>query len=234
MNKKFEFETFLFLSPNKISISALNVLTNKQIYYQEKKFINNLEDLNFEIIFDFLTINVLEIERDLNNFINEIAIILESNHFFEINLSIKNKNFDIGINKDSLIHLLKEANSQCKETYKDKKVIHMIIDNYIIDKNYYTYLPKNIESSDYSLDIRLICLSNSIIKSLENTLAKFHISISSIVNFDYVKEIFTDKEKNLSIGAKELINGYNQNEVILVKKPRKSLGFFEKFFSFFS
>ena len=41
----------------------------------------------------------------------------------------------------SLIYLLNDAKDDCKESIKDKKIIHILIDNYLIDNNSYQDLP---------------------------------------------------------------------------------------------
>ena len=234
MNKYLEFETYLFINPNKISISVLNLSSLKEFYFKEKLIENPKENLDYQFLLEFLEKNILNIEKNINNFIKEVIVVIDNDIFFEINLSIKNKNFDNNLNSNSLKLLLNESRNQCKETFKYNKIVHMIVNNYIVDNKCYSTLPEEIETSNFSIDVRFICLSNTIIKSLENSLLKYHISILRFVSANYVRQIFNVDENNLLIGSKRLIDGYNKNEVSLIDKPPKNIGFFEKFFNFFN
>ena len=234
MNKYLEFETYLFINPNKISISVLNLSSLKEFYFKEKLIENPKENLDYQFLLEFLEKNILNIEKNINNFIKEVIVVIDNDIFFEINLSIKNKNFDNNLNSNSLKFLLNESRNQCKETLKDNKIVHMVVNNYIVDNKYYSTLPEEIDTSNFSIDVRFICLSNTIIKSLEDCLLKFHISILRFVSANYVRQIFNADENNLLIGSKKLIDGYNKNEVSLIDKQRKNIGFFEKFFNFFN
>ena len=135
MNKKTEFVTFLLISPNKFSISVLNFFSLKEHYFEEKLFEKSIDLYDPQILNEFLEMNIFKIEKKIQSFVKEIIIILDSKDFFEINFSTKNKNFDNKLNIDSLTLLLNDARNQCRQTYKDKKIIHMIINNYIIDNN---------------------------------------------------------------------------------------------------
>ena len=234
MNKYLEFETYLFINPNKISISVLNLSSLKEFYFKEKLIENPKENLDYQFLLEFLEKNILNIEKNINNFIKEVIVVIDNDIFFEINLSIKNKNFDNNLNSNSLKLLLNESRNQCKETLKDNKIVHMVVNNYIVDNKYYSTLPEEIDTSNFSIDVRFICLSNTIIKSFENSLLKYHISILRFVSANYVRQIFNVDENNLLIGSKKLIDGYNKNEVSLIDKQRKNIGFFEKFFNFFN
>jgi len=234
MNKHLEFETYLFINPNKISISVLNLSSLKELYFKEKLIENPKKNLDYQFLFEFLEKNIISIEKNIDNFIKEVIVVIDNDVFFEINISIKNKNFDNNFNSNSLKLLLNESRNQCKETFKEKKIIHMIINNYIVDNKHYSTLPEEFETSNFSIDVRFICLSNTIIKSLENSLLKYHISILKFVSANYVRQIFNHDKNNLLIGSKKLIDGFNKNEVSLIDKPLKNKGFFEKFFNFFN
>ena len=51
---------------------------------------------------------------------------------------------------------------------------------------------------------------------------------------DYVKSFLRNEHDDIFFMAKDIINGHNQNEVLLVDKNPRYRGFFEKFFNFFS
>ena len=63
---------------------------------------------------------------------------------------------------------------------------------------------------------------------------KYQISISQTLSSRYIESVFGGNDQDLFKKARQLIEGFNENEVILNKKINKKQGFFEKFFNFFS
>jgi len=108
----------------------------------------------------------------------------------------------------------------------------MLIENYLIDNKVYQFLPKKLECNNFSLDIKFICLSDNLIKSLEKSLEKYQISINHIISANYVENFFKNNH-DLFKKVREIINGCNPNEVKFYNKTQKNQGFFEKFFNFF-
>ena len=139
------------------------------------------------------------------------------------------------INLKSLSYLINEAKENCKKTIDERRIIHLIINNYKINNENYSSLPKDLNTKSLSLDLKFICLSNEIIKNLEEILNKYQISLSQIVDADYISEFLNNKNnKNIFLMTKKILSGYNPNEVLLVNKSNKNKGFFEKFFNLFS
>ena len=69
---------------------------------------------------------------------------------------------------------------------------------------------------------------------MEDTLKKYQISINQIISARYANNLIQDVDLDLIKKAKLIKNGFNNNEVLLIKKMQKNKGFFEKFFDFFS
>ena len=117
---------------------------------------------------------------------------------------------------------------------KDKRIIHILIDNYLIDNKFYQELPNNLKCKNFSLDLSFICLPEDLIKNIEKILENYQISINRILSATYIEEY--SKKENLDFfhSMNKIIDGSNTNEVMLVQKISKNKGFFEKFFDFFS
>ena len=234
MEIKLDFETYLFLSPQKIAISVYDKPNLKKLYYKEVININEKKDFKFEIVDDFLEKNIFEIEKKLKNFIEHINLIVESIEFLTIQISVKKNNYGKKISKDNLIYLLNEAKDECKETISDRKITHMLIDNYFIDKKNYSFLPIDHKCDFISLDIRFVCLSKNYIRDIEKILKKYQISINNILQTDYIRSFQKENQNDLFLIAMKIIEGYNKNEVLIVPKESKNKGFFERFFNFFN
>ena len=110
----------------------------------------------------------------------------------------------------------------------------MIIKNFIIDKKVYSILPEQINHKNLFLQLRFICLKRKILVDFKKILSLYQISIVRILNFDYVKSFKMDENEHISLLANRLISGLNKNEINFGEKYDKNLGFFEKFFKFFT
>jgi hypothetical protein len=109
-----------------------------------------------------------------------------------------------------------------------------LIDNYIIDNKIYSLLPDNLKSNNFAIDVKFICLSNSIIKDLEKILKKYQIAIQQLVESNYVSKLSFKSNDDIFLTTKKAAEGSNINEVKLLEKISRNKGFFERFFNLFS
>ncbi len=234
MENEINFETFLYYSDKKLSISVQQ--SNKEFKFYEKNNIldGNENNLQLAKLDEFLNSNIIEIEKSLKRFIKNIILIIDHHEFLKIRLSFKKKNYGNLFDSNSLSLLLKDARNQIRENYNDKIIIHMIVDKYLLDGEYFSYLPENIKCENVCLDLDFICLSKDFIKKLEQCLSRYQIKIQQIISADYVKSCFKGDEIDVFSMSKKIIQGHNLNEILLVPKKTRNRGFFEKFFNFFS
>jgi len=233
MKNKLENKIFLFLSINKFTIVALN--STDELIYKEEILTNNKSnhiDLNF--LDNFLNENIFKIEKRLDEFIKSIFLIIDHQNIFSIRLSIKNKFDNIKINSDSMHKLLLEAKSCCNKTLEDLDILHMKIDQFYIDGTYFKNLPNKKNCNNLSIDVSYICLPKRISKTIEDVLRKYQISLDRMLSLDYLNSFLDNKNENLYATAQKILDGFNENEVYIADKNSKKLGFFERFFNFFS
>jgi len=234
MNKEIDFETFLIISYGKFEILLLDIKNHKNIYQEEFKFIDVSEKLDFNLLNEFLENNIFKVEKLAGNFINNINLVIENNSILKSSISIKKKNYNGEINSVILEGMLTDVKDLFKENYNQYKLIHMIIDKYIIDGVSYSSLEDQISNDEVCLEIKVILISNSIILEIENILKKYQIQVNNFLDKGYVKDFFLDKQLDISQMAHNLKNGMNKNEIQITSKSSKKLGFFEKFFQLFS
>ena len=192
------------------------------------------EDSNLKKLDYFLAKNILKIEKILKNFVKDVYIILDDKEFLPIEISIKKDHNGNSISQENLINPLNVLKNLCQFSYKDKKIIHMLIENYQIDGKDYSFLPDNLKCNNFSLDIKFICLSKNLIEHYESVLKRYHILVNQILNAEYIEQFQDQQNPNIYTTASRIISGYNNNEISLVNKNLKSKGFFEKFFDLFS
>ena len=234
MKNKTNFEVFIIFSIKKITLSV-NRKTDSDIIFQEETFFENSSmDLNFEKLNFFLSENILKVEKILGNFIESVNMIINSRDFLNLQISIKKEDYNEKINTDILNYLINDAKYQCDKSIKNKRIIHILIDKYLIDNNHFLDPPINQKCKNFSLGISFICLSEEIIKEIEKNLKRYHISINKILNADYIYKLSNSANIPFIEMASKIINGYNKNEVNIVSKTLKNKGFFEKFFDLFN
>ena len=234
MENDSDFEVFLFFSPEKLILSVNRKTDFKLIFKDELFFENNSNYLNFDKLTFFLNENIFKVEKILGSFIEKINIIVETKDFLNLQISIKKYDYNENINSNVILYLIKSARSQCEKTIKNRKIIHILIDNYYIDDTHFAKLPLNQKCKNFSLDISFICLPDELIKQIVKTLKKFQISINKILSATYIDKFANDRDTNFFKMASKIIGGYNENEIKLINKTLKNKGFFEKFFDLFN
>ena len=234
MNEGLKFETYLLIEKKKLVICAIKKKTFEVIFKEEKLFDDHNEDSKLKILDKFLAQNILKIEKNLKNFVKDTYIILDNREFFPIEISIKKDHNGSPISQENLINPLNVLKNLCQFSFKDKKIIHMLIENYQIDGKDYSFLPENLKCNSFSLDIKFICLSKNSIEHYESILKRYHVLVNQILNAEYIKQFQDQQNPNIYTTASRIISGYNNNEISLVNKALNRKGFFEKFLDLFS
>tara|TARA_B100000575_G_scaffold263389_1_gene238504 strand:- start:1206 stop:1910 length:705 start_codon:yes stop_codon:yes gene_type:complete len=234
MENDLNFEVFLFFSPKKIILSVNQKTDFKLIFKNELVLENKSTHLNFERLNFFLNENVFKVEKILGNFIEKINIIIETRDFLDLQISMKNNDHNEHIDSNVILYLIKSARYQCEKTIQNNRIVHILIDSYLIDNVHHTELPLNQKCKNFSLDISFICLPDELIKNIEKTLKRFQISVNRILSASYIDRFVDDREINFFKMTSKIIDGHNKNEVKLVGKTMKNKGFFEKFFNLFN
>ena len=143
MIREVDFQTYLYLNNTQYIIHVTESKTNEKIY-SEKLVIENSTELKFSKLDEFLSSNIFKIEKKLNSFVKDTYVIIDTNEFHSIKLSIKKNNNGNLINSEALIHPLNDLKNLCQLDLQNKTIIHFLIEKYVIDNKSYTTLPKNI------------------------------------------------------------------------------------------
>ena len=234
MTNEIDFETYLYISSKKIKIFVRNEFEQKD-YYIKEFFLNDIEENENSVILDnFLKENIFKIEKIIDTFVKNITLIIEDKNLIDIKFSIKKENFENILISKNLNHSLNDLKNIFVENYKYYKIIHMVIEKYIIDNIEYVSFPKELNCNYFSLDVKFICLPDYFFKNFEDNLKKYQIKIKQVVSENYVNNFFNDDGTNIFSNVKKIQNGSNPNEILFLDKIQKNKGFFEKFFHFFS
>ena len=234
MTNKLDFRTYLYLNHNQFIIYVAEISTNEKIYSEKLVIKENFTELKLSKLNEFLGANIFKIEKKLNSYVKDIHVILDSNEFHSIKLSIKKDNNGNLINSEALIHPLNDLKNLCQSNLQNEKIIHFLIEKYVIDNKNYKILPENVNCNIFSLDTEFICLSKNLIENTETILKKYHISLNQILSASYLEKFKDNTDNTIFTTASRIISGHNSNEILLIGKTNKKQGFFEKFFNFFN
>ena len=234
MIEELEFETYLFISTNKFEIYLFDKKKSKNLYKEKFNFENNSENLDLITLTKFLDENIFKIEKLIGKFIKNIFLIIEIKELLNINLGVKKKNYDQLISKKNFENSLIEAKDLFNESFQDKKIMHMLIREYIVgDQSYLSYID-NLRGDSYCLEIQFKSISSEITFQLDKILEKYQIKISCCLDGEYIKNYFKNEKLELSQMANRILNGANENEIKIIPKNVGKIGIFEKFFQLFS
>ena len=227
------FESFMYIGADKILICIFSKTDSKLLYKNEYKFseLNNQTD---EIrIINFLTDNIFIIEKQLNQFVTGLNLIINSNRFQLINLSIKQNIYDEVTKKDQ-INILNDLKNYVQDNYLNYTIIHYLINHYLLDDNIKKNFDLSKKCNHFCIDTTFILLNKEDIFFYKKIFEKFQISVEKVIYGKYIFDTFDSKKFNECEMGLKISSGFNPNEVFIIQKSVEKKGFFERFFHFFN
>tara|TARA_B110000027_G_scaffold14099_1_gene13672 strand:+ start:2717 stop:3418 length:702 start_codon:yes stop_codon:yes gene_type:complete len=229
-----DLETYLSISKNKFEIFLFDKIKLKNLYKEELEIKNIIDFEELNNLTKFLDDNIFRIEKLSKKFIKNIFVIIENSQNLNINISIKKKNYDYLVNSESLKNTLTEIKDLFKENYRDQNIIHMIVNNYLINGKRYFFFEDNIKSDDLCLEVNFISISKNLEQIFDKIFEKYQIKVEQFFDLNYLENQLKDEKLELPEIVQKIRNGYNVNEITLIPKNIKNKGFFENFFQLFS
>ena len=233
MIEDLDFETYLYISRDKLQIFVLNKKKLKNLYSQELKIDHQFDFKDLNILLNFLDKNIYKIEKLIGNFIKNIILIVENEKNLKINIGIK-KSYETSLKQKSFSSNLTELKDLFKKNYQDQTIMHMCIINYIIDGKRYSSFDSKLINDYFCIEVSFIAIDNKLVFAFDNVLEKYQIKIKQYMCGNYINNFIGDTGDEISIIANKLRNGLNINEITIVPKHKENKGFFEKFFQLFS
>ena len=235
MSKK-NFYIYLEFSHTELNIAAFNKINNKLEYSNQKlykSYFNNNE-LNFDILQNFVEKNILEVEKAIGEFVKDIYLMIETPQSTSINLSVLKNNEGNKITKQDVMYLIQDAKQQILKSNSAIEIIHIITENYNLDNMNHNFLPLDTNCKKFSIDIKFICFPKDLLRNFEQLFLKQQIFINKFICSNYVKTFNSkNNEKHICEKGKEIVEGINKQEVVSIPKIIEKTGFFERLFHFF-
>jgi len=232
-----KFDIYFELNYSGLSLAAFNKISGKLEYYKEenyKSYLENYKELNFEKLDKLVEKNILAVEKSLEEFVRDIYLIVETPQSTSIRLSVFKNNEGKKIIKEDAMYLVQDAKQQLLKSNQELGIIHIIVENYVLDNVQHKFFPSEKKCNKFSIDIIFICFPKDLLKSFEKLFLNQQIYINQLLCFNYIKTFdFINKEQNICERAKDIVQGANKQEVVLIPKELEKKGFFEKLFHFF-
>ena len=194
---------------SKLRASAFHKTNLSKRLHTESNFLFEHTEISIEVqkIITFL-------EKNTNEYIDNINLIVDSAKMLSIGISISKKIDGLLLEQDDIQFLVQEAKQQILKYYKNQNITHIIINNYKINDIDYDYLPLNTKCNFIALDMLFICLPEEIIEYYKKIFYKFDISVNQIICSSYAKttnyeEIFPSY-RNISF----IDVGFNKTSII--------------------
>ena len=230
---KKEFETFMYIGVEKILICVFSKIDSKILYKNEYKFLELNNHIDQNKIINFLNENIFKIEKQLSQFINDISLIINSNQFQSIDISIK-QNIYGEVKKKNQLSLLKDLKNYVFDSYPNYKLIHYLVNHYLLDNKIYKNFDFSKKCNHFCLDTTFILFNKDDVLFYKKIFEKFQISVKKIMSGKYIFDFFDSNELNECEMGRKISAGFNPNEVLLIEKKIEEKGFFERFFNFLS
>ena len=228
-----DFETFMYIGTKKMLICVFSKIDSKILYKNESKILVLNNHIDENKIVNFLSENIFKIEKQLNQFINDISLIIDNNQFQLIDVSIK-QNIYGEANKKNLLNLIKDLKNYIFDSYTDCTLIHYVVNHYLFDNNVLKNFNYSKKCDHLGLDTTFILLKKDEILFYQKIFEKFQILVNKIMSGKYIFHFFDSSEFNECEMGRKISSGFNPNEVFLFEKKIEKKGFFERFFNLFS
>ena len=235
MNNSNNTNFYFGISDSKIYICFLESEKNKlknSVNFSIPDSLSN--DLNFKIILNLLQKNIRKLEKELDDFINNGNVSIQSKTFQSISFSVKNIFDEMILNKEVINKLIRSTIQQFHNCEKNLTILHVIINKYIIDDKVYNFFPDYKKFKKIILEVEFICLNKNLINKVKKLFNECQIDVKKLVSYEYASKFLSDyKDETLCVSACKILNGANKSEVILADNSSKTYGLFEKIFNFY-
>ena len=207
MNNK-NLKIFFDCGSSKIRAGVFNGDNKEGSFYYESKFFADDSILEKEI-----QKIIGSLEKDTNEYIDSINLMLDSPKILSIGISVSQKLNGSSLTETSIKFLAQEAKQQILKYYPNHNIAHIVINNYKIDGVDYSYLPDEIKCNFISLDVFFICLPSDLVLYFKNIFSKSNISVDQIICSSYAKSINYKDNLNLTGYTSFIDVGFNKTSI---------------------
>ena len=202
----------------------------------QKKYLmpDSLDDnLNLTILTKFILEKVKDFEKDVGSFIEKANVITDVK-YNQFSLSLKSKHSSNQIKETDIVRLISDAKQLIMRNNKNCHILHIFVDQYIIDGVVYSEFPENLDCKEVILDVSFITINSSTVKMLNRIFKDCNIEVKKFISYHYSSKFADNNDSSPCIAAKKVNDGINPLEVKIHNIQAKRQGLFEKMFNLFN
>ncbi len=137
-------------------------------------------------------------EKKISRHIQDIVLTLDPNDLFVIAISIEKKQDEKSEFNKIYSNVLLELDQLIKLHYNSYKIIHVFLDECIINNQIYFELPKEKHQiNNIKFNFKIICFNKKNLDYLLNLFKKNNLNVKSIFCTSYVKSLYYSNEFNI-------------------------------------
>ena len=223
--KNFKLNVFI------IDTISEDILLTKDFIFEKFQYSNYLI---IDEISNILKKLILEIEKNLDTSVSKINLMVEQENSYNIDLSIKTNFENKIIDKKDIEYLIQDLRQQLLANYPDKKFIHILVKKCIIDSDEYNIIPIGNRCKNFIVDLSFIHIPKKLLNGLEDLFNEHQMFVNKVICTNYAKTLIVTDVDNLSKAGLNILKGSNLNEIGIIPKKIKKIGFFEKLFHILS
>tara|TARA_Y100000768_G_scaffold332964_1_gene272827 strand:- start:2263 stop:3426 length:1164 start_codon:yes stop_codon:yes gene_type:complete len=209
MSKENYFNVFDF-GDSKIRFSVFDFKFSEK--YSETKLVSN-ENKSVNKFSEIKNI-IKRAENKISSHIEDVILALDNSETLTIEISLY-KNLDFKSQTIKIYNsILLELKQLVELNYSNFEIIHIVIDNCIIDNKIYYELPQNIlDTNNIKIDFKIICFPKNLILNLKENFNKNNLNIKKIFCTSYIKSLSYLRKLNLK-NVSFLEIGYRRTSLI--------------------
>ena len=233
INKDYQ-SFYVAIVEQSLHISYFGSKDGKSDYQKKYLMPDSFDDnLNLIILTKFISEKVKDFEKDVGSFIEKVNVITDTK-YNQFSLSLKSKYSSNQIKETDIVRLISDAKQLVMRNNKNCHILHVLVDQYIIDGKKYFEFPENLNYKEFILDVSFITINSSTVKMLNRILKDCNIELKKIVSHQYSSRFADKKDPSPCNAGKKVIDGINPLEVKVHNLKAKTQGLFERMFNFFS
>ena len=181
---KDKYSSVIDFGSSELRLGVFNENQSK-LYFNSKKII---QKNNYDEYLEKIKLLIRDAESKISTHLENLTVLHDSSDIYTIELSIKKKLEQKITLKDFCSSIVLEAKQLIKNSYPNKKIIHSIVNKYIINDNEFLNIPEKIFKKDsVILEIIFICLPYCQYKNVKEIFKKNNLNILSFFSSSLVK-----------------------------------------------
>ncbi len=175
------------------------------------------KNLNIDNLNDNLEFLILDLEKKINEYIENANILIDSVDSLNLTVSISKKGDNKKLTSNDAKILVQGAKQDIIRHNRDIEILHIIITNFKIDGEDFSTLPIEKKYKLLSIDILFICFPKKILNRINHIFKKNNIFAQNFISSSYAKTFYY-KNKFTSFDNIMFIElGYDKTSIITYK-----------------